>query len=161
MALSTRRRHYESWVILVDERRCRPEYQWHATLLHRSIIGNSVMDSITLLKNAIIPPSSLESFMRSLHLYHESCPEYPYRWKNTFLLCIADSTKQNKRGVEGIMLIIWRWFQTRRGGNLGLMSEVEFKQSWRRERKRTIVMSNVRNEIEWIQKWVLLYYYCD
>ena len=59
------------------------------------------------------------------------------------------------------MLIIWRWFQTRRGGNLGLMSEVEFKRSWRRERERTIVMSNVRNEIEWIQKWVLLYYSTD
>ena len=153
MAPSTRQRHYESWVILVDDRICRPEYLRHATLLHRSIIGNSLMDSITLLKNAIIPPSSLDSFMRSLHLYHESCPEYPYRWKNLFLLCIADSAKHFKRGVEGIMMIIWRWFQTRRGGHLGLMSEVEFKRSWRHERER--------NEIEWIQKWVLLYYSTD
>ena len=81
--------------------------------------------------------------------------------ENMFLLCIVDRAKHYKRGVEGIMMIIWRWFQLRRRGHLGLISEIYFKRSWRHERERNIVTSNVRNEILWIQEWVLLYYSTD
>ena len=119
------------------------------------------MDSIALLNNATFIPSSLELLMRIIHFYHETCPEYPFRWENMFLLCIVDRAKHYKRGVEGIMMIIWRWFQLRRGGHLGLMSEIDFKRSWWHERERNIVTLNVRNEILWIQEWLMLYYSTD
>ena len=133
----------------------------HAILLHRSIIGNSGMDAITLLNNATLIHSSLESLMRSIHFNHKECPEYPFRWKNMFLLCIVDKAKHYKRGVECIMMIIWRWFAVRRGGHLGLISERAFKRSYRHERERNIATASVRNEILWVQEWVLVYYNTD
>ena len=90
MAPHTRRRHYACLVILVDASSRRPEYVRHATLLHRSTVGNSVMDCIDYLNNAIFVPSCLEHLVASINVYHETCPDCPFRWKNMFLICIVD-----------------------------------------------------------------------
>ena len=60
------------------------------------------------------------------------------------------------RCVEGVTMIIWCWFQLRRGG--GLMSSIDFIRSWREGRKRQIVTSTVREEIECTKGWVILYF---
>ena len=146
MAPRTRRRHYACWVILVDASSHRPEYVRHATLLHRSTVGNSVMDCIDYLNNAIFVPSCLEHLVASINVYHETFPDYPFRWKNMFLLCIADKTVHYSRRSEGVIMIIWSWF-VRSCRSLGILSKADFMRSWRNERQRRIFRSTVREEI--------------
>ena len=76
-----------------------------------------------------------------------------------FLLCIADATVHYSSWVESIMMIIWRWFQLRRGG--GIISDSDFMRSWRENRRRQIVTSIVCEEIEWTKEWVLMYFNYD
>ena len=160
MAPQTRRRHYACWVIVVDRSSCRPKYVRYANLLHRSTVGNYVMDCMRSLSNAIFVPGYLENLVASINFYHETCPDYPFRWKNLFLLCIADTTVHYSRRAEGVMMIIWRWF-VRSFGRCATASKVHFIRSWRTERKRIIVRSTVREEIEWARQWVVCYFNRD
>ena len=159
MPLSTRTTTYAQWVIVVDGRTCKPEYLRYATLLNRCTVGNASMEAICELRNATTVPSYLDHLTRSINYYHESCPDYPFRWKNMFLLCIADATVHYSRRVENIMMIIWRWFQLRRGGDM--ISDSDFMRSWRENRRRQIMRSTVRKEIQWPNKWVLMYFNSD
>ena len=160
MAPQTRRRHYTCWVILVDGSSCRPEYVRYAILLHRSTVGNYVMDCIGSLKNAIFVPSYLEHLVASIYFFHETCPDYPFCWKNMFLLCIVDTTVHYSRWAEGVIMIIWRWF-VRGFGSWGTASKADFMRSWRNERQQKIVRSTVREEIEWTRQCVVCYFNVD
>ena len=159
MAPSTRRRHYASWAIIVDKKASKPEYLCYATLINRCTVGNLIMDSISHLENATFVPSHLNSITRSMNFYHETCPDFPFRWKNMFLLIIADNTIHYSRRMERIMLIILRWFLLRRGG--GLISEMDFMRCWRAERKRLIMRSTVRDEIKWAKDWIMVHFNTD
>ena len=156
MAPATRRRNYVSWVIAVDTKASKPKYQWCATLIHRCTVGNLIMDSIVHLENATFVPTSLNNLMRSIHFYHETCPDFPFWWKSRFLLIITDCTTHYTRWVERIMIIILRWFSLRRGG--GLILETDLIRRWRNERKRLVVRSTERDKIEWMKNWIMMYF---
>ena len=128
MAPQTRRRHYACWVIVVDRSLCRTKYVRYANLLHRSTLGNYVMYCMCSLSNAIFVPGYLEHLVDDINFFHKTCPDYPFRWKNLFLLCIADTTVHYSRRAEGVMIIIWRWF-VRSFGSWGTASKVDFIQS--------------------------------
>ena len=159
MSPSTRTTKYAQWVIIVERTECKPDYLRYATLLHRSSVGNAIMGLICHLNNATIVPSHLDNFTRSIKFYHETCPDYPFRWRNMFLLCIADTGVHYSRRVESIMMIIWRWFQLRVGRCL--ISDADFLRIWREKRRMQIVISTVREEIEWTKEWVMMYFNSD
>ena len=166
MAPSTRRRHYASWVIVIDKKASRPEYLRYATLIHRCTVGNLIMDSIAHLENATFVPSYLNSIARSINFYHDTSRDFPFRWKNTFLLVLADSTIHYTRRLESVMMIILRWFLLRRGGSLicemdYIICEMDYIRCWRDERKRQVVRSTVRDDIEWTKYWVIVYFNTD
>ena len=159
MAPLRRSATYAQWVIVVDGRACKPEYLRYATLLHWCTVGNTIIDLICQLKNATTIPSYLDNLTQSINFYHESCPDYPFRWRNMFLLCIADATVHYSRRIGSIMMIIWHWFQLRRGG--GIISDIGFMRTWRENRRRQIMTSTVREEIELTKEWVLMYFNSD
>ena len=159
MAPTTRRRNYVSWVIVVDAKASKPEYHRYSTLIHCCTVGNLIMDSIVHLKNANFFPTSLDNLTRSIHFYHETFPDFPFWWKNMFLLIIADCTIHYTRRVERIMIIILRWFSLRSNG--GLICETDFIRCWRNKRKRLVVRSTVRDKIERTKHWIMMYFSTD
>ena len=109
------RKGHAMWVILVDARMCLPEYRKYniTSSLHRREFGN---DLIARLRNETFVPCILENFMRGISFYHNTCPDYIFRWTKTLLMFLADRKIQYWIRVKVTMMIICSRCMIRSGG---------------------------------------------